>query len=232
MAKRDRRDIFDHPVTGHMQPGVTVVRESQTISEAIASLQAHPPERPFFYVFAVNDQGQLVGVLPTRKLLLTSGETQVAAVMDHHVVTIPQSATVLEACEFFIQHRYLALPVVDHERRPLGLVDVELFTDGVFDAAEQRSRDDIFQLIGIHVRRSQRGAPWSGLRDRFPWLLANMLGGACCALLTSRFENLFSSAIAVAMFVPIVLTLSESVSIQSMSILLESLHAPAAGWWA
>ena len=150
--------------------------------------------------------------------------------MEPGVVTITSEATVLEACEFFIQHRFLALPVVDSERRPLGVVDVGLFTDGVFDAAEERSREDAFQLIGIHVRRNQRVAPWTGLRDRFPWLLANIAGGTVCALLTSHFENLLNAVIAVALFVPIVLTLSESVSIQSMSILLEGLHGRPMGW--
>ena len=131
----------------------------------------------------------------------------------------------LDACEFFIQHRFLAMPVVDDDERLLGVVDVGLFTDEVFDLAEQQGRDDVFQLIGIHVLNNQQIAPWTGFRDRFPWLIANMIGGTLCAVLSQRFEGLLAAVIAVAMFVPIVLTLAESVSIQSMSILLQGLHA-------
>ncbi len=83
----------------------------------------------------------------------------------------------------------------------------------------------MFQLIGIHVLNNQQIAPWTGFRDRFPWLIANMIGGTVCAVLSQRFEGLLAAVIAVAMFVPIVLNLSESVSIQSMSILLQGLHA-------
>jgi NhaA family Na+:H+ antiporter len=44
-------------------------------------------------------------------------------------VALPASATVLDACEFFIQHRLLAFPVVDAGGRLLGVVDIDLYTE-------------------------------------------------------------------------------------------------------
>ncbi len=176
-------------------------------------------------MYVVDEQGRLAGVVPTRDLLVSGGDTPIATLVPPKVVSLPSDATVFDACEFFMQYRYLALPVVDGDGRLLGTVDVNLVSDEVFNLAEQQARDDVFQLIGIHVLRNQRFAPWANFRDRFPWLVANIVGGTLCALLSSRFENLLAAVIAVALFVPIVLTLAESVSIQSMSIALQSLRA-------
>jgi magnesium transporter len=219
-----RQQILNSSVTEHLQRDFCRVRDGQTIGQAVVALRQQPPSGQFYYIYVLDDDGRLVGVLPTRVLIFSAPETPVADLMIRGAVTIPSRATVLEACEFFIQHRYLAMPVIDPDGRLLGIVDVGLFADEVFDLAEQRAHDDVFQLIGIHVINNQQIDPVQGFRDRFPWLIANMVGGTICALLAQRFEGLLSVVIAVAMFVPVVLTLSESVSIQSMSILLQGLH--------
>ena len=230
MMVNNRDTLLAEPVTAHLETVLPTVQSSHTVGDALAALRLQPPASQFFYIYVVDAEGRLVGVLPTPRLLANPPETPLESLMIRQPVAIPSRATVLEACEFFIQYRFLAMPVVDERRKLVGVVDVGLFTDEVFDLAEQRSHDDIFQVIGIHVRRHQRISPWTGFRDRFPWLGANILGGTLCALLTKGYTDLLDAAIAVAMFVPIVLTLSESVSIQSMSILLQGIHGTRIDW--
>lgn len=224
MVPSANENLLQQPISDHMQVEVTVANQSQTVGQVVSAFRAKPPVGQFFYIYVVDDERRLVGVLPTRALMVNPPETPIASLMLTRTVAIPDEATVLDACEFFIQHRFLALPVVDANKKLLGVVDVGLYTDEIFDLVEQRSRDDAFQLIGIHVWRNQSIAPWSGFRDRFPWLIANFIGGTCCAILAWYFEDLLDRVIALAMFLPIVLTISESVSIQSMSILLQGLH--------
>ncbi len=217
--------FFHEPISSHVRRDVTPARIDQTVGQVVAALRERPPRGPFFYIYVVDEGGRLAGVVPTRDLLVRTSDTPIAALVPPKVVSLTIDATVFDACEFFMQYRYLALPVVDGQGRFLGTVDVNLVSDEVFNLAEQQARDDVFQLIGIHVLRNQRFAPWANFRDRFPWLVANIVGGTLCVLLSSRFENLLAAVIAVALFVPIVLTLAESVSIQSMSIALQSLRA-------
>jgi magnesium transporter len=219
-----QQQILESSVADHLQTDFCRVRDGQSVGEAIVALRQQPPSGQFYYIYVLDHAGRLKGVLPTRVLIFSSPETPVAELMIRATVTIPSRATVLEACEFFIQHRYLAMPVVDSDGRLLGIVDVGLFADEVFDLADKRAHNDVFQLLGIHVINNQQIDPVQGFRDRFPWLIANMVGGTLCAVLSQRFEGLLAAVIAVAMFVPVVLTLSESVSIQSMSILLQGLH--------
>jgi magnesium transporter len=136
---------------------------------------------------------------------------------------------VREACTLLVSHRLLALPVVDADGRLVGAVDVSLFTGEMAGISARRSAENVFQLIGIHVARPS-ASPWAGFTDRFPWLLCNICGGLLCAALTGRYEKFLDQTIVLALFIPIVLTLAESVSIQSMSITLQGLDRARIDW--
>ena len=70
--------------------------------------------------YVVEDDGRLVGVLPLRRLITYPVEKSLKEVMQTRVIALPQAATVLDACEFFVMHKFLAFPVVDEGRRVTG----------------------------------------------------------------------------------------------------------------
>jgi magnesium transporter len=176
------------------------------------------------YFYVVDDDNKLQGVIPTRRLLLSELSTPLADIMVRDVITIPHTATILEACEFFVIHRLLAFPVVDADGRMVGLVDVELYTNELEELDRVERQDDLFQLIGVHLAESHQASPVIALRSRFPWLLANIAGGILAAFLSGMFEAELQKVVALAMFIPVVLALSESVSMQSVSLSLQLLH--------
>ncbi|MFM8415383.1 MAG: magnesium transporter, partial [Planctomycetota bacterium] len=212
------------PVTRHMRADFARLALDQTVGEAIAAARAAPPEGRIIYFYVLDADGRLAGVVPTRRLLLSPDATPIRDVMVTRVVTIPAAATVLDACEFFLLHKLLAFPVVDAERRMLGIVDVDLYTDELADVDRREELDDLFQLIGVHLEDSQARSPLAAFKSRFPWLLANIAGGIMAAFLSGLFQAELEKAVALALFVPVVLALAESVAIQSVSIALQRLH--------
>lgn len=212
------------PVTRHMRADFARLALDQTVGEAIAAARALPPEGRIIYFYVLDAAGRLAGVVPTRRLLLSPDATPIRDVMVTRVVTIPAAATVLDACEFFLLHKLLAFPVVDDERRMLGIVDVDLYTEELADVDRRQDLDDLFQLIGVHFEDSHARSPVAAFRSRFPWLLANIAGGIMAAFLSGLFQAELEKAVALALFVPVVLALAESVAIQSVSIALQRLH--------
>jgi magnesium transporter len=179
------------------------------------------------YFYVVNKEQQLVGVLPTRRLLTARLNQPLAELMISRVVAIPQSATVLEACELFLLHKFLAFPVVDEHRRIVGVVDVGLFTEEVLDLSATERMEDVFQTIGFHVAQLQHASPLKSFRLRFPWLLTTIGGGILCALLAGIYETTLAQNIVITFFLALVLGLSESVSVQSLTVTIQSLHGQA-----
>src|SRR5262245_11041884 len=112
-----------------MRKDFTPLLAHQTVAEALDWLRRHPPPGRVIYFYVVDDDGRLRGVVPTRRLVLSPPETPLADIMVGKVVTLPAAATVLDACEFVIQHRLLAFPVLDVHCRLVGVVDIDLYTD-------------------------------------------------------------------------------------------------------
>jgi magnesium transporter len=212
------------PVTRHMREDFARLRVDHTVGDAIAAARAAPPEGRIIYFYVLDDDGRLAGVVPTRRLLLSPDTTPIRDIMVSKVVTIPASATVLDACEFFLLHKLLAFPVVDDDRRMVGIVDVDLYTEELADVDRREELDDLFQLIGVHLEDSQARSPVAAFGSRFPWLITNIAGGIVAAFLSGLFRAELEKAVALALFVPVVLALAESVAIQSVSIALQRLH--------
>lgn len=216
---------LDHARTDFIQ-----VLVDQTLGDAVAQIQRQEVGGRIVYFYVVDRENRLQGVLPIRRVLLNPRETPVAKVMVRNVVALPANATLVDACEQFILHRFLALPIVDDQKRILGVVDVELYTDEISDLARREESDDVFQLIGVRLAEVQQASPLAAFRRRFPWLLCNVGGGLACAVLAWQFEGVLHKAIVLSLFIPVVLTVAESVAIQTLSLALQAHHGNRFRW--
>src|SRR5206468_8777841 len=132
------------------------------------------------------------------------------------------------ACEFFVLYKFLAFPVVDEERRLIGIVDMDVFMESVLEGDEPERegvRDDFFEALGFHLAQVRDASPWRVFRYRFPWLLVSVTGGTICAVLAGFFEATLARSLVIAFFLTMVLGLTESVSAQSMSVTIQALHS-------
>lgn len=225
MLKHLTEEELNQPITQHLHTDFTTLWPEWTVAEALDHMRQYPPPGRIIYFYVVDAHMRLVGVVPTRRLLLSPAEKTIAEIMIKQVIAIPADATVLEACEFFTLHRLLAFPVVDAGML-VGTVDVDLYTEELAETGEEpTSGNDLFQLIGVRLTRSQQARPLTAFRGRFPWLLCNVAGGTLAAILAGLYQTELNWNHAVlALFIPVVLALAESVAIQSVTLTLEGLH--------
>jgi len=214
----------------HARKDFVRVLATVTIGEALSRIQRQGAGGPIIYFYVVDEEGRLQGVIPTRRLLLNPPETPVADLMVRDVVTLPATATLLDACERFLEHRFLAFPIVDDQQRILGVVDVGLYTHEISDLVRREESDDIFQLIGVRLSEVQRASLAMVLTRRFPWLLCNIAGGLACALLAGLFQALLAQVVALALFIPVSLAVAESVAIQTLTLALQARHGHRQAW--
>lgn len=216
-------------VLSHARTDLPILRPDWTVSEAIEKLRANEPAGRIVYFYVADAEDRLLGVIPTRRLLFAKSTDLIADVMIKNVIAIPANATVLDACEFFTMYRLLAFPVVGPDRHLLGVIDIQLYTDELTDAGGGL-RDNLFQLVGVHLAAANQTSPIAAVKGRFPWLMCNVTGGLLAAGLTSIFEHELSWKGAVlAMFVMVVMAVCESVAIQSVTLALQ--RAERGGWW-
>jgi magnesium transporter len=217
------KEHLNKPIAEFLRPGPPPLRMDQTVAEALEAIRTTGLEERIFYFYVVDADGRLSGVVPARKLLTESLDRLIGGVMIKRVMSLPEGATLLEACECFILHKFLAIPVVDSEKRLKGIIDVGLFTDEVMELGEGNSTDQLFQSIGIHVQEVLHASPWKAFRIRFPWLAATVSGGVLCAMMAGAFATTLQQRVVLAVFMALVLGLGEAVAAQSLALTVQSL---------
>jgi magnesium transporter len=223
---------FNSPIADHARKDFPLLDASMSVADALERIRREGVGERVIYFFAIDAEQRLVGVLPTRRLLTAPLETPLEEIMVRRVVAIPASATVLEACEFFVLYKFFAFPVVDRARRVVGVVDVSLFAEEMLEMGEREEErptvgnlgDDVFEALGFRLAQIRGASPWRVFRYRFPWLLATVGAGTACAVLAGAFEATLSGSLVVAFFLTMVLGLNESVSMQSMTLTIQALR--------
>jgi magnesium transporter len=229
-AGRVPKEHLGRSVAEFLSPGPPPLLAEQTIGQALDSIRVSGLKGRIFYFYVVDSQGCLCGVVPSRKLLTESVDSMISDVMMRRVLSLPESATLMEACECFILHKFLAIPVVDQKKTFRGIVDVGLFTEEVLELHAGNNNDQLFQSIGIHVQEAVHASPWKAFGIRFPWLAATVSGGVLCAFLAGAFASTLRERVVLAVFMALVLGLGEAVAAQSLALTVQSLPVSRIRW--
>ncbi len=222
-------DVLADPVTKHLVSASPILKADETVQQSLTALRASNDVGRIVYFYVVDEDHRLLGVVASRRLLLSPPETIIRSIMSATVISIPSTATVLEACEYFTRYKLLAFPVVDEDQKILGAVDVDLYTAEIMEIDRRQDSDDLFQLIGVHLTEASQRNSRAAFLGRFPWLLCNVLGGMLAAFIADAYDDVATLAV-VAPFIALVTALAESVSIQSVSLALQALHGQHPTW--
>lgn len=224
---------LDAPALEYAYRDLPLLNVDWTIGTALDFILEHGVSERIIYFYVVDEAERLVGVLPTRRLLGSPRDTIIREAMIANVLALPRTATVYDACDFFILYKFLAIPIVDEDRHLLGVVDVNLFTDEIVSLNEPDKHGDIFETIGFRFAEIRNATPLKAFRYRFPWLLATIASGTMCALLVGFYEATLAESLLLAFFLTLVLGLGESVSIQSMTVTVQALNVsqPSFEWY-
>ncbi len=215
------------PVSALMRRPVATFPASMPVRDVLDEIRKRGAMGRIAYFYVVDDEGRLQGVAPTRRLLTAELHQRLDAIMTGPVVSIPHTASVFDACELFLQHRYLALPVVDEEERVLGVIDADHVVEENVDFSDTGR---IFESIGFRVSQVREASPVRAFRIRFPWLTTTILGCLTAALLSSVFETTLGESLALAFFLTLVLGLGESVTIQAATVTIHDLRGRMPTW--
>ena len=117
------------PVVAIMHQNMVTLDEQYTVQQALDYIRRHGFGEKIVYFYVVNQDRQLKGVILTRNLLTAPLDMLISEVMISRLITIPQTATTLQAYDLLSHHKLLAIPVVDQQTQILGVVDISAFMD-------------------------------------------------------------------------------------------------------
>lgn len=205
---------------GIMTPEVTTVTEEMTISQVIDFLRGEAAEHEsIYYIYVVEDDKRLAGVISLRELIVASPGTQVADIVKRDLVTVDPDDDQEEVAETMSKYDLLALPVVDESGRLLGMVTV----DDALEVMEEEAVEDLELATGR--RRSPSGVALAGIWQwvsRDGWLVV-WVAIFLAAAVFSRFAPPLGQPLLIALLMATtVMRLAEDVAAHAMSRLIES----------
>ncbi|MBE0476288.1 MAG: magnesium transporter [Coriobacteriia bacterium] len=223
MGMREARQIRkllgyrENTAGGIMTPEVTTVTEDMTVQQVIEHLRGAAAENEsIYYVYVVEGDRRLIGVVSLRDLLVSSPETRVADILERDLITVEPDDDQEDVAETMSKYDLLAIPVVDESGRILGIVTV----DDALDVLEAESAEDLALATGS-PRQVGVGA-WSWLGRKSGWLIVWAVLGVGAALVLWAFSATISAFVASVLFIPLVLRLAEDISSHSLAVLIEA----------
>ena len=135
---------------GIMTPEVTTVTEDMTVQQVIDHLRAESAEHEsIYYIYVIEDDCHLTGVVSLRDLIMSPPETQIAEIAESDLFTADVDDDQEDVAEMMSKYDLLALPVVDETGKLLGIVTV----DDALDVLEEEADEDLAIATGSSERR-------------------------------------------------------------------------------
>jgi Mg/Co/Ni transporter MgtE len=98
------------------------LRPDTTVSQARESLRQAKESNAVAYLYVLDADDQLLGIVNTTDLLTSSDNTPMRDIMKGAAITLNTESTLKEAIELFTRYGYRALPVIDAAGKMLGIV--------------------------------------------------------------------------------------------------------------
>lgn len=204
---------------GLMTTDFVKLRTEDTVERAVERIRREAEDANLYYLYAVDDQDRLRGVVNLRSLLLAPPGTSIADAMDPEVAALMATLDREEVARAFDRYDHVALPVVDDADRLLGVVTI----DDVVDTIRAEHTEDALKQVGAGPAESVHETIRSKLRARTPWLAINLLTSQLAALIVLTFHGLIEAVALLAVLMPVIANQSGNAGQQSLAVTLRGL---------
>jgi len=202
-----------------MTPEFLALSPNTTAQGAIDRIRERGELETFFYLYVVDESGKLLGVVPIRALVIAPKERTLSEMMIADPIRGQVSMDQEEAARLVSKYELLALPIVDQERRLVGIITV----DDVIDIIDQETTEDMYKMAGLEEEDRIFSRPGLSIQKRLPWMGFNLLTAMLAAFVVGLFERTIEEAVALAIFMPVVAGMGGNGGIQTLTVMVRGI---------
>jgi len=220
-AELEKAALYPEESAGRvMTTSFVALDEKMTADEAIESLRARADDdESLLYLYVVDDQKALRGVVPIRRLVSAAPDRQIRDLMIPEPVSVHPDADQEEVAQIVARYDLLAVPVTDVDGRMLGLITV----DDVIDVITEEATEDMYHLAGLSEADRVFVPAHSSALKRLPWMLVNLCTAFLVAWVVGFFEPALEEVVTLAIFMPVVAMLGGNAGIQSLTVITRAI---------
>ncbi len=207
---------------GLMTPEYVAVRAGMTVDEVLRFLRrAAPDAETVYYLYVIDDEGHLVGVLSLRDLIVADPSMRVAEIMNPNVIHATTETDQEEVARVMADYDLTVLPVTDAEGRLVGIVTI----DDVVDVLEEEATEDIHRLGAVDAPELvySRSSPLELWSARARWLVILIFTGMLTSSILAGFSSVLEATTALAFYIPVLLGTGGNTGSQSATLIVRAL---------
>ena len=205
---------------GLMGTEFIAINENISMPDCIREMRRQAEDLDDIYnVYVINDDNQLRGVLPLKKMVTHPSVSKIRNVMEKDPISVRTDTPIEEVALDFEKYDLVAMPVVDSIGRLVGQITV----DDVMDQVREQSERDYQLASGISSDIDASDSIWSQTKARLPWLLIGVVGGIVNSLILTGFEAQIAAVTALAIFIPLIGGTGGNVGVQASAIVVQGL---------
>jgi magnesium transporter len=174
------------------------------------------------YVYVVNESDVLLGVISLKQILEAASNTKLESIMNTNIISIKYHSHQERVIYLALKYGLKAIPVVDKEKRLIGVITHKT----ILSIFHHEFRKDLFMSSGIQHSKEIESieTPLSKLvKVRLPSLFLGLIGGLIAASIVTNFEDMLSSYIILASFIPVIVYLTDAIGTQSQTLVVRLL---------
>ena len=198
------------------------LRASMKVKDAIEHIRHTGEDSEAIYTcYVIDARRVLEGVVTVKELLLAKDDTLVSDLMERDVISVGTLEDQEEVTRVMSKYDLLSLPVVDNEKRLVGIVTV----DDAMDVMEQEATEDFEAMSGIHPSEKTylKTSVFEMSKNRILWLLVLMVSGMITGGILSNFEAAISALPLLVTFIPMLTDTGGNAGSQSSTMIIRGL---------
>lgn len=217
--------VYDEDTAGGiMAKELVAVNENWTVQTCLKEISQQAEDiDEIYYVYVVDDDFRLKGILSLKRLILQPTQTKIKNLVTEEVHSVNVNADQEEVAQIMEKYDLVALPVVDQLGRLKGRITI----DDVVDVIREEAEKDYQMVSGISGDVEASDRVWQLTRARIPWLFIGLVGGIMGALVLGSHEESLKKIPEVAFFIPLIAAMAGNVGVQSSSIVVQSIASGA-----
>lgn len=191
------------------------IPKNSTVRSAMNILRnAAPNAETIYYVFVVDEDKRLSGIVTLRDLIVSDEDTLIGSIMNERVVSVSVSEDQEEVARMIKDYDFLAMPVVDFQQHLLGIITV----DDIIDVLDEEASDDYSKLAAVSDMDTFDKGPFTAAKKRLPWLILLTFLGMLTANLMGMFEATLDKVALLAVFIPLIAGMAGNSGTQALAV--------------
>lgn len=218
----DVKQLREYPpgtAGGRMTRNFVSVPDTFSAEETIKAIQGAVDGHTVDFIYVVDDEERLAGVVSLPKLMIHAPDTSVSSFMRREVTFVGPELDQEDVARLAQKYRLRHVPVVDAERRLLGVVTLQ----DIIDVIKSEANEDVMKIAGADHVDPLRAPFLARLKARMPWLAAAMVMELGLAWIMKAYGGTLERAEALIFFIPIIMAMGGNVGLQSSTTVVRGL---------